>query len=352
MYINDIKLDNFRNIKNNIFYPSPNINLLFGNNAAGKTSFIEAIFSLSNLKSFRTSYLFETINKTKNKSYIECNYTKNNCIENIKIEINKKNKIFFKNDKSVKIDEYLCSIFSIDFKPDDINIISGPPIKRRELIDKAIFYTDKEYFKILKQYFKIIENKNKLLKTENLKNLEEWNILISKYSSIIDKKRSDYIYRLNKILINLPFKFRINYLDSEKIENKENYYLKKINENIDKEIKYKYSIIGCHKNKVNFFYEDNDLNIYGSQGQKRSFIILFRTAQIIDFEYINKFKPILLLDDIASELDINNKNILFNLIENHSGQTFITTTDKNLFLSKSRKLSKFYVKDGTISSFS
>ncbi len=355
MFINKIKIDGFRNIGDEIFFPSKKVNILFGENANGKTSYIEAIYSVSNLKSFRTSNLNETINNLRNISTINCEYILNECNNTLNLKINKNGRSYLKNDKETKVENYLWSLFTIIFKPEDILLIGGSPSKRRELIDKAIFFIDKDFIKTLKKYYKIVSNKNICLKTNNLKNIEEWNILIAKYSSLIVLKRNKYIERINKIFEDNIFKFKYFY----KIENDinisknelENYFLKEIVKNTNKELKYSYSIVGAHKQNIDFSINNKDLKKFGSQGQKRTFILLFKSSQIIDFQNTHSFSPVLLLDDMASELDDNNKNIFYEIIEKFSGQTFITTTDKKLF-SDFKNVSRFFVEDGKISSFS
>lgn len=354
MFIYDLKIENFRNIIDEVFRPAENINIIFGDNANGKTSYIEAIYSVSNLKSFRTSNLYETINKDKNTSAIDCNFKNNNCSENIKLNINKKNKIFTRNNKKCNVDDYLWSLFSIVFKPEDIFLVNGPPGKRRELIDKAIFFTDKNYIKILKKYYKIVANKNINLKNNKTSEIEEWNSLIAKYSAIIVSKRIEYINRINKIFESEKEKFKSTYKISNQINinecDLEKYFLEEIKKNIDKEIKYKYSIIGAHRQNIEFYIDNKELKVFGSQGQKRTFILLFRSSQIVDFGHINNFYPILLLDDMASELDDYNKKLFFEIILNFKGQTFITTTDKKLF-SNSDKVKYFCVENGKINPF-
>ena len=354
MIIKSIEINNFRNIKNSFFEPNKDINVIFGNNANGKTSFIESIYSVSNLKSFRTSNLSETINIENNKAIIKCFIENNKIKENIKLEIKSKSKKYFKNNNNNKLDDYLWSLFSIVFIPDDILLINGPPLKKRELIDKAIFYTDKNYLKTLKNYHKIIINKNINLKNNKVDEIENWNILIAKYSSIIVNIRNKYIDRIYYILDKKTDLFKLKYEIVKNINLEDNelydYFINELNNNLDKEIKYKYSLVGAHKQNIDFNIDGKNLKVFGSQGQKRTFILLFRHSQIIDFEDKHNFVPVLLLDDMASELDHTNKNIFFNILENFSGQIFITTTEKKI-VSNSKKVNYFCVENGKINPF-
>lgn len=355
MIIENIKINNFRNISKGEFSPGEKINIIYGNNGNGKTSYIEAIHILSNLKSFKTNSLFETIKFDNNKSEIQCDYRYNLINEKLDLEIHKDKKKYNKNGKKCQIDDYLWSLMSIIFQPDDILYVNGPPSKRRELIDKAIFFIDKNYIKVLRKLYKSISNKNTNLKNNKINNIEEWNYLIAEYSAIISFKRDSYIERINKLFGENRINGSIVYSIKSGCIFDENeyreYYLDKLNKNIDKEIKYKYSIYGAHRQDFKFDINDRDLRNYGSQGQKRSFILMFRASQIFDFKNINKFFPVLLLDDMASELDDLNRNIFIEFINNFLGQIFITSTDKNI-LEKFDKAKYFHVEDGIINSFS
>jgi len=355
MIIKSLEIKNIRNLKNCYLKPGENINIFYGENANGKTSLIESIYLVSNLKSFKTNNLSETINIENINSNINCLYEVNKNSNKLNFEINKTTKKYLKNDKKCKIDEYLWSLFSIVFVPDDILLINGSPSKRRDLIDRAIFYTNKNYINILKNYYKIISNKNINLKKNKINEIENWNILIAKYSSEIVSIRNNYINRINFILNNKLniFGFSFNILKSISLpdDELENYFLNELKNNLKKEIKYKYSLIGAHRQNIDFNIDNRSLKIFGSQGQKKAFILLFRSSQIIDFETIHKFVPILLLDDMASELDHLNKKIYSEILSKFSGQIFITTTDKNLILS-SDKVKYFHVENGLINSFS
>ncbi len=355
MIVESLEIKNFRNIKNCLFEPDNKINVIYGRNANGKTSFIESIYTVSNLKSFRTLNTSELINIESNIATVDCFFENNNSKQNLKLDIKKTTKIYTKNNKKQKIDDYLWSLFSIVFMPDDIFFINGSPGKKRELIDKAIFYTEKKYINILKNYSKIVANKNINLKNNKISEIENWNSLIAKYSSIIVSTRNNYIDRINLILKqnlnNFKYKYEITKPASMSESDLYEFYIEDLRKNIDKEIKYKYSIIGAHRQNIDFNIDNKNLKIFGSQGQKRSFVLLFRSSQIIDFENTHNFVPILLLDDMASELDDLNRNIFFKILDDFTGQTFITTTDKNLFLN-SDKTKHFCVEDGKIKSFS
>lgn len=354
MFVEKVKIENFRNLKNQFFEPSKNINVIYGDNANGKTSIIESIYTLSNLKSFRTNKIDNLIKIDTTISKLSCDYYKNECRENLTLEINKNSKKYKKNSKDTKISDYLFSLFCIVFQPDDIYIINGPPSIRRDFIDKSIFYTDIDYINILKKYSYVLKNKNALLRSGSYENIEEWNKLIAKYSKIIIDKRIGYVDKINNNFVKycdyISYKFEIGFSNYKNIDDIENYILFELSENIDSEFKYKKSIYGAHKHNIVFNLNNLDLKNYGSQGQKRSFILTTKSAQIDIYNELRNEIPILLLDDMASELDNYNIKYIVDLVNNFKGQTFITSTKDNI-LFKSENIKKFKVEDGFISSF-
>ena len=130
--------------------------------------------------------------------------------------------MFLKNNKKIKTDDYLWSLFTIVFKPDDIILVNGSPEKRGELIDKSIFFTNKKHISILRDYYKIVANKNINLRDNKIDEIHNWNNLIAKYSSVIVAARNDYIDRINSILQRSLDNFDENYSITKSIDIKNN----------------------------------------------------------------------------------------------------------------------------------
>jgi len=227
MYLEKIYIKNFRNIENESLNPSVGINLLFGNNAQGKTNFLEAIYITSNLKSFRAKKNSEIINFDKNKATLNLKLNKNRVSNNITLELeNDKKEIILNNKRTKKISKSLGFIDTILFYPDDIIIVKGSPLLRRNLIDRAIFQTDNSYLNLLQKYYHCLKQRNSSLKN-GITDASLWDTQFSELATIITYYRISYIERINLILDH-NFKEIYKYEESVKINIRFQKYLKMI----------------------------------------------------------------------------------------------------------------------------
>lgn len=351
MFIENIKIENFRNIENLYIDNFKKINFFIGNNAEGKTNIVESIYFSSFLKSFRTSRISDLIKDGYLKSTININIIDNKVNNNIYVQFDNKIKNLKVNSKKPDNYKYINVII---FHPEETNYVTSYPMYRRNLIDRSIFYTDYNYINIYKKYFRCLSQRNSYLKNEkNFKDI--WLEQLIYYGSIIIRKRLSYIDKINKYFsgdnfkkINLEkyfIKYSKNYDDFSSIEaflNEE--FSKKLN----REKLLGYTLVGPHKDDINFLLNGRPAEAFASQGQKRSLIISFKTAQILDYKAVQGHYPVLILDDMTSELDNNRKNILLeNLLEN-SGQVFITSTDFKT-INSSEQTKVFRVNNGEIS---
>jgi len=338
MYLENINIKNFRNIENEILFPSKNINIILGKNAQGKTNFLETVYVTANLKSFRGKKLSEVINKNKNKCTVEIKINKNK-VENeliIEIENNKKN-VLLNKKKTDRILETLGYLDTVLFYPDDIIIVKGSPLLRRNLIDRAIFQSDNNYLNLFQQYLHCLKQRNAALK-ENNSVADLWDGQFSVLATRVIFYRVSYINRINYIFEKI---FKKIYRCDEKVEIKypfseynktelKNIFYKNLLKNREKERLYGITLIGPHRDDPVFLLNGQPLSLYGSQGQQRSFMLAFKTAQIIDYKECRGIHPVLLLDDMTSELDQDRKEYFFDFLLNQAGQVFITSTDFKL----------------------
>lgn len=332
MRIENIRIKNFRNLKQVELRPGAKFNFIIGDNAQGKTNFIESIYTTALLKSFRSNNISELIQKGHVRASIEIDL-KHKVNNNIKFLIEKNGKKIFLNNKSTIKKNYFEIFNIIIFHPEEVNYISSYPLFRRNLIDRSIFYTNYKYIDIYKKYIKSVKQRNNILKKDSVQ-ISVWEQQIIKYGSLIIKNRIDYIERLNNFLDRDDFKttksetYQLKY-------SRESKSIQKIEEDLEEEFSRKrdrekllgYTLVGPHKDDIHFLLGRQPAAVYASQGQKRSLVISFKTAQMLDYQSIHGYQPILILDDMTSELDQNRKNALMdNLLEN-SGQVFVTSTD-------------------------
>ncbi len=335
MYINKIKLNNFRNYDEQEIELEPNINIFYGDNAQGKTNIIESIFISSIGKSFRTNKENELIKFNKDFSSIYIEYEKSDRQGNIRINISNKKEIFINGVKIKKLSELLGKINTVIFTPDDINILKDGPQKRRRFLDIMIGQLRPNYIHILNMYNKTIEQRNNYLKQIKIENkpeemLEIWDEKLAEYGVKIYEYRNEFIEKIKNKINNIHKKItdekeeiKIEYISD--CSNKEN-YLNILKERKKLDIIKGFTTKGIHRDDFMIYINDELVNVYGSQGQNRTVILSLKISELqVIYDEIGEY-PILLLDDFMSELDEKRrKNFLENIKDT---QVIITCTDK------------------------
>ena len=364
MYIKSVKLHNFRNYKKLSVSFSKKINIIYGKNAQGKTNLLESIYVLCFTKSHR-SFIDNSLITN------DCDYLTIEGIVNDKIDskyniyIDSKQKKLKCNDDFVKrVSDFISLVNVIIFTPDDLEIVKGSPQIRRKYLNLELSQLYSNYFIVLNEYNKILKMRNDYLKklnkgiSKDLAYLDTiTNYLIDKLINIC-KIRKKYIDKINEYCSNI-YK-DISDLDNFKIIYKPNIDIDYSDLNIKEKLKEEYNKkrdldiklcmtnFGPHKDDYEFYLDDKNLKLYGSQGQQRLAVLALKLSEI---EIIRKYRestPILLLDDIFSELDGTKKNKLLKYISKDI-QTIITTTDlKNLDSKLIKKSKLFNIKDGNI----
>jgi DNA replication and repair protein RecF len=366
MTIDKILIKNIRNIKFFSCDFTNNFNVIVGNNAQGKSNLIECLYYIGNLKSFRSNEESDLINFNEKEAKIDANITKKDILSSIKIYLYKeKNKYVLINDKkTLKTSDYIGKFNITLFSPDDLFIIKGDSSYRRRFMDNLFSQIDKDYLGYLIDYYKILKQRNQLLKMikiniEKEQSLDPWDEQIVKYSSLIFRKRSEKVIKINEITNNIHNKFKkdenivVIYKDTiycsagEDQANYEMSFKNKLKRVRSEEISRGISLLGPHRDDLEIKINDINTRIFGSQGQKRSVAISMRMAEaeIIKNEF-NEY-PVLLLDDIFSELDENRKRDLLSIIEKKS-QVFITGTQVSDFGALTDKADFFHIENGAI----
>ena len=351
MWINKIKINNFRNYKNEEINLNKNINIFYGENAQGKTNIIEAIFLSSIGKSFRTNKEKELIKFNEENCDIELNYEKSDRDGKIKINIENKKSIFINGIKIKKLSELLGNINVVIFTPDDINILKGGPQNRRKFLDIMISQLKPKYMHIYNIYLKTLEERNNYLKNVENKNdnlLEVWDEQLAEYGYQVYLYRKEFIEKIkNKIknihknITNNKEEINIEYKSDCEDKNK---FLELLKTRKKLDIIKGYTTKGIHRDDFTIFINDIPVNVYGSQGQHRTAILSLKLSELqVIYDEIGE-NPILLLDDFMSELDEQRRR---NFLENiKDTQVIITCTDK--FELKNVNCSYFNVINGKI----
>ena len=353
MYIEKIKLNNFRNYENLEINLNKNINIIYGDNAQGKTNILEAIFLSSLGKSFRTNKEKEMIKFNSEKLSVEIFYQKKDRDGKVKIEIGNKKQISLNGIKIKKLSELLGNINIVIFTPDDINILKDGPAKRRRFLDMMIGQLRPNYVYNLNMYLKTIEQRNNYLRQIREENkpeemLDIWDEELAEYSEKIYIYRKEFIEKIIKKINEIHSKItdekeiiKIEYLSNCY---KKDEYLKLLKERRKLDIIKGFTTKGIHRDDFVIYINNKEVNIYGSQGQNRTVILSLKLAELnVIYDEIGEY-PVFLLDDFMSELDEKRRKNFLNNIENT--QVILTGTEKIDLTNLEYKL--FNVKKGNI----
>lgn len=346
MYLKKIYLSKFRNYDELLLDLSPNMNIIYGENGEGKTNLLESIYVLALTKSHRSfidgNLIQDSFNISQIKGIIENNEA--NTYEII-IE-NQKNKVLKINNNVIKrVSDYISNINIIIFYPDDLELIKGSPNNRRRFINLEISQLNGNYLKLLNEYNKILKMRNDYIKLINQGEAVDMNYfqVITDYyidrAILLYQYRNNFIDKLNEFAeriffnISLLKNFHIYYKNSfnfknYETENMKNIISKKVHNAYNLEIKMKSTLYGPHKDDLEFYIGTRNIKNYGSQGQQRMAVLATKLAEIEVFKEVKSTYPILLLDDVFSELDDEKKNNLLEYLHLNL-QTIITTTDLN-----------------------
>ena len=335
MYIDKMKLINFRNYENQEIQFNKNINIIYGDNAQGKTNILEAIFLSSFGKSFRTSKEKELIRFGQDKLMVEANFQKKDRDGKIRIEIGSKKQITVNGIKIKKLSELLGNINIVIFTPEDINILKDGPVGRRRFLDMMIGQLRPNYVHNLNLYMQTLEQRNNYLKQIKELNkpqemLEIWDEKLAEYGEKVYLYRKEFVDKIiNKIndihkkITDEKEELKIEYISN--CSNK-NEYLKILNERRKLDIIKGFTTKGVHRDDFVIYINDREVGVYGSQGQNRTVILSLKLSELnVVYDEIGEY-PILLLDDFMSELDEKRRKNFLENIENT--QVIITGTDK------------------------
>lgn len=341
MIIKNIKLKNFRNYENLDFVLNNRLNIIIGNNAQGKTNILESIYFLSLTKSFFAVNDKVVIKKNCLYARIDGVITSNNGCNNLSILVNNYGKYLKIGNKEIKkSSDYLGYLKVILFSPDNIRLLKEGPSIRRRFLNIEISQLSKRYILILNQFNDLLKQRNEYLKNirNSLVDKDYMLILNQKFAELayqIYNFRNDFIVEINKrikdiykSIINID-NIEIKYITDVKLNDKEimiNEIIDRLDKNYDKEILYGNTLIGPQRDDFSILLNGNDISSYGSQGQMRIAILSVKLSEIdIIFNKFGEY-PVILLDDIFSELDVDKRNKLIKYL-NCDRQVIITTTD-------------------------
>ena len=357
MILKSLELANFRNYEELNISFDKGTNILYGDNAQGKTNILEAIYVSATTKSHKGSKDKEIINFNKEEAHIRTYLEKENVETRVDMHLrkNKSKGIAIDGQKIKKAADLMGLLNVVFFSPEDLSIIKDGPAERRRFADMELCQLDSFYLYNLNHYNKIIGQRNKLLKDmyfqpELKETLNIWDSQLVSFGSKIIERREQFVKQLGDIIFEIHKKLSggkeelvIAYEPDVSIEDFE----KQMKYNQDKDIRLKQTTTGPHRDDFSFVVNGVDIRKYGSQGQQRTAALSLKLSEIELVKKISKDTPVLLLDDVLSELDSNRQNYLLNSIGNI--QTIITCTGLDEFINNRFEINKiFKVTNGTV----
>lgn len=339
MFIKELQLVNFRNYENLYITLSKGVNVFCGDNAQGKTNILEALYFCSLGKSHRTTKDKELIQWGKDNAYVKLNVERKPLDKKIEVKIFKQCKkgVSINSINIKKLSDLIGVLNVVMFSPEDLKIVKDSPSHRRKFIDMELCKLSKKYFYNLSQYKKILEERNAALKKLKGESsiLDIYDEQLSNLGSEIIKARLNYIEMLNeygkkihKDISRDKEVIHFNYISSlKKLEDLnviENEFLNLLRKNRKKDIDSKVTSVGPHRDEFSIEINGVDTRSYGSQGQQRTSVLTIKFASLEIIKKVTNEYPILLLDDVLSELDLNRQRYILGSI--NKVQTLITCT--------------------------
>ncbi len=393
MIVSALKLKNYRNYSELEIKPTPGLNVLFGENGQGKTNIVEAIYMCTSARSHRTSKDLELIKHDKSRYQIDLNYYSSKLSEidysfekSLRLQYgdfanNKNQRVLHKNEvKLDKVSEFVGNFHAVIFAPEDLQLVKDGPTVRRRFMDLLLSQIKLNYFVSLQNYSRVLNQKNKLLKSFREANnyklnefdsalLDTWDEELSKYALVIINERfrlleslKDYAREIHMHISDdaehLTFKYKTNTGMKVEFSDDENFanIMQRLKDRRIRDIAVGSTSVGTHRDDFEIFLNDEPIRNYGSQGQQRTAVLSLKMAELQIIADITKEVPVLLLDDVMSELDANRREKLLSSLENT--QIFITTTDPEqldedwIEKSKNSGISYFKVDAGTVTEVS
>ena len=352
-----MKLKSFRNYDFLKLEFDDATNIFYGDNAQGKTNILESVYLSGTTKSHRGTKDRDLVQFGKEESHIETVVEKNGITYQIDMHLKKNspkgiaiNKIPIR-----KASELFGIINIVFFSPEDLNIIKNGPSERRRFIDLELSQLDKVYLNNLSNYNRIVNQRNHLLKDitqqRNLmETLDVWEIQLIQYGNKIIERRKQFVKEINKIISNIHKKLtgekeEINLIYEPSIGNLT--FEQALAKNRERDMRIKSTSVGPHRDDICFMAGDLDIRRFGSQGQQRTAALSLKLSEIELVKQSIHDTPVLLLDDVLSELDKHRQNYLLDSI--HDIQTLITCTGVDEFVNHRFSINKvFHVQDGQV----
>ena len=344
MLLTRIEASGFRNLEGFAEF-GPGLNIFYGDNAQGKTNWLEAIYILGNTKSFRTSQLRECIAFDCSQVILRGETLRSSTTKQIQLLIAEDSKQLFINGKREALTRYLGNLDVFVFSLEEMDVIRGEPGQRRRFVDRGAVAVSPRFLNTLSRYNQVIKQKNRLLgearESENparyISQVEAWNEQLVELGAAIHDQRASYVERMNNVLDQndhghaifgaerITVRYRSQLEGKGDLDHYADLFRERLALRLTAEIAAGHSLIGPHRDDLEILADGREVSRYGSAGQQRSALLLLDLAQVSIYNSIYEESPVLLIDDIDAELDRGRIEALLSELEGRA-QTFVSTS--------------------------
>lgn len=359
MNLRRLALHRYRNIGEADIEPDPGFNVFWGNNAQGKTNLLEGIFLLGTLKSFRGARNPELIREGDVNSRLSAGIDRRGVLRRVELEIEPQGKRARVDGKELRSAvEFFGCLNPVLFSPEEVGIARGAPAERRAMIDRALFQSDVAYLDRVREYDRNLRQRNRLLRDGRpTREVDPWTEGVVRSGARLRFDRYGYLKRiaprLGEAYRNISGgreEAELTYRQGgEDFSSLQSALRAELEREADRERRLGQTMSGPHRDDPLFLIDGRPVRLFASQGQQRSFLLAFKTAQIMDLEEHTGEPPVLLLDDMTSELDRHRQGFFFRFLLERRGQVFLTTTEARPLIEQGFRNARFFrVEGGTL----
>ena len=364
MILNRIEVSGFRNLEGFAEF-GPGLNIFYGDNAQGKTNWLEAVYILGTTKSFRTSQLRECISFDVEQALLRGETLQGSVTRQIQLLIAAESKQLFINGKREALARYLGNLAVFVFSLEEMDVIRGDPSQRRRFVDRGVSTSSPRFLNTLSRYNQVIKQKNRLLGEASASDdpgqfvgqVEAWNEQLVELGAAVHNQRTEYIGRLNNVLdendhgraifgaerINVRYRSQLE--GKGDLDNYAELFRERLALRLTAEVAAGHSLIGPHRDDLEILSDGREVARFGSAGQQRSALLLLDLAQVSIYNSIYEESPVLLIDDIDAELDRGRIEALLSELEGRT-QTIVSTSRRAIANRYRDRASVYYVEQG------
>ncbi|MSN25115.1 MAG: DNA replication/repair protein RecF [Geobacter sp.] len=361
MRLQHVAVTNFRNLSTLRFDPGGQFNLFYGPNGHGKTNLLEAIHLLGSVRSFRTVRLPELIRHGELRAQVHGAVESNGIRNELRLTLESGGRRVEIDGKAIhRASDLHGKLNTVVFSPDDSGMVRMGPETRRRYLDRAVYMGDIGYLHCWHDYQRILKQRNVLLKSTDKSGLEVWTEKLAEAGAEVIERRQKFVSILNGKLLQhyatisghsevCGISYRPDGIHSSEREEIKNELISLFKRHERSDERYGTTTAGPHRDDLNFLLDERPLKAFGSQGQQKSFVLSLKMAEMDNLQEIFGVSPLLLLDDMSSELDAGRNNNLMEFLIARDIQVFITTTERSPALFKAApNCAVFRVEDGNL----